>query len=265
MPERPKLTRAFDSPETKLAYNRRLFATIAPRYDLITRLLSYGQDARWKRRVVEIARAEGPPGRALDLACGTGDIALALAAHGRDVVGLDLTMEMLIKAEGRRQGAEGRDKSEARRSTGEARRSTVEAGPRWTRADMTRLPFPDASFAVVTVGYGLRNVPDLSVAIDEIARVLAPGGLLVSLDFNKPDSRVMRAIYLGYLTAVGSTLGLALHGNADAYRYIPHSIRRYPGARGVAARLSAGGFADVRIEPRLGGLMTIHAARRAGI
>src|SRR5688500_15261295 len=95
MSAKPKLERAFDSPDAKLAYNRRLFTTIAPRYDLITRLLSYGQDARWKRRVAAIVRTEGRPGRLLDLACGTGDIALASAADGRDVVGLDLTLAML--------------------------------------------------------------------------------------------------------------------------------------------------------------------------
>lgn len=127
---------------------------------------------------------------------------------------------------------------------------------------MTRLPFADASFAVVTAGYGLRNVPVLGAAVSEIARVLKPGGIFVSLDFNKPESRLMRAVYLGYLTAVGSAVGLALHGDADTYRYIPHSIRRYPGARGVAALLSGSGFADVRIEPKLGGLMTIHIARK---
>ena len=253
MGDKPKLTRAFDSPEAKLAYNRRLFTTIAPRYDLITRFLSYGQDARWKRRVAEIVRAEAPRGRALDLACGTGDIALASAADGRDAVGLDLTTAMLHKAEGRRQKADGREQAEAGRRKIE-----------WTCGDMTRLPFADASFAVVTTGYGLRNVPQLETAIAEIARVLRPGGLFVSLDFNKPESRLMRAIYLGYLTVVGSAAGLALHGDADTYRYIPHSIRRYPGARGVARILDAAGFSDVRIEPKLGGLMTIHAARRRG-
>lgn len=242
---KPALARAFDSPEAKLAYNRRLFTTIAPRYDFITRLLSYGQDARWKRRVGEIVRAEAPAGRALDLACGTGDIALASAADDRDVVGLDLTLAMLTKAEGRRQTAE-----------------AGKAAVAWTCGDMTRLPFADASFAVVTAGYGLRNVPVLGAAVSEIARVLKPGGIFVSLDFNKPESRLMRAVYLGYLTAVGSAVGLALHGDADTYRYIPHSIRRYPGARGVAALLSGSGFADVRIEPKLGGLMTIHIARK---
>lgn len=246
MRARPKLARAFETPDAKLAYNRRLFATIAPRYDLITRVLSYGQDARWKRRAIALVRREAPHGRALDLACGTGDFAHAMAADGRDVVGLDLTCEMLQRARDREPKAERRE-------------------PIFLMGDMTRLPFPDASFAVVTVGYGLRNVPELSRAIGEIARVLAPGGLLVSLDFNKPDSRPLRAIYLGYLTIVGSALGLALHGDADTYRYIPHSIRRYPGARGVARLLDDAGFADVRIEPRLGGLMAIHVARKPGV
>ena len=242
MSAKPKLERVFDSPDAKLAYNRRLFTTIAPRYDLITRLLSYGQDARWKSRVAEIVRTEGKTGRLLDLACGTGDIAWALAPHARQVVGLDLTTAMLRQAEGRRQKAE------------------EPVG--WVCGDMTRLPFADASFEVVTAGYGLRNVPVLEAAVAEIARVLAPGGLFVSLDFNRPESPLMRAVYLGYLTVVGSAMGLALHGDADTYRYIPHSIRRYPGASGVAGMLRAGGFADVRIEPKLGGLMTIHAARR---
>ena len=239
MPERqPRLARAFDSPGAKLAYNRRLFATIAPRYDLITRLLSYGQDARWKRRVAEIVRAEAPRGRLLDLACGTGDVALSLADGSRRVVGLDLTIDMLMLAR---------------------RRS---ATPAWIAGDMTRLPFADASFDAVTTSYGLRNVPSLDASLDEIARVLRPGGLFVSLDFNKPESSVVRAVYLGYLTAVGALAGLALHGDSETYRYIPHSIRRYPGARGVAEAIAARGFDRVRVEPKLGGLMTIHAAIR---
>ncbi len=249
MSAKPKLERAFDSPDAKLAYNRRLFTTIAPRYDLITRLLSYGQDRRWKTRVAELVRQEGQRGRLLDLACGTGDIAWSLTSHARQIVGLDLTMAMLRKAEGRRQKAEGR-------------RQKAEEQARWVCGDMTRLPFADASFDVVTTSYGLRNVPALEDAVAEIARVLTPGGLFVSLDFNKPESRLMRAVYLGYLTVAGSAMGLALHGDADTYRYIPHSIRHYPGAKGVAGVLRAAGFADVRIEPKLGGLMTIHAARK---
>jgi ubiquinone/menaquinone biosynthesis methyltransferase len=252
MAARPELKRAFDSPAAKRAYNRRLFATIAPRYDLITRLLSYGQDARWKRRVAEIVRAEGPrpergasaqppSRRVLDLACGTGDVALSLA-QGHDVAGLDLTPAMLTIARGRASAAGARIP--------------------WIAGDMTSLPIADATFDVVTTSYGLRNVPALDQALAEIARVLRPGGLLVSLDFNKPSGAAVRGIYLGYLTVVGSLMGLALHGDADTYRYIPHSIRRYPGAEGVAELMRASGFTDVRIEPKLGGLMTIHVARR---
>ena len=247
-----RLERAFDSPEAKRDYNRRLFATIAPRYDLITRLLSYGQDARWKRRVAAIVLAEAgpwpergldgqrPSRRLLDLACGTGDVALSLASS-HDAVGLDLTRAMLEIAKRRRADGAGR--------------------LTWIAGDMTALPFADASFDVVTTSYGLRNVPALETAVREIARVLRPGGLLVSLDFNKPRSRLVRAIYLGYLTAAGSLMGLALHGDADTYRYIPHSIRRYPGAEGVASLLASHGFRDVRVEPKLGGLMSIHVAR----
>ena len=242
MSERPALERAFDSPAAKRAYNRRLFATIAPRYDLITRLLSYGQDARWKRRVAEIVRAEaGSSRRVLDLACGTGDVALSLA-DSHEVIGLDLTPAMLALAR---------------------RRAAAAATPLpWIAGDMTSLPFAGGSFDIVTTSYGLRNVPALETALSEIGRVLRPNGLLVSLDFNKPRGAVVRGVYLGYLTAVGSLMGLALHGDADTYRYIPHSIRRYPGAEGVASLMRAAGFQDVRIEPKLGGLMSIHVARR---
>jgi demethylmenaquinone methyltransferase/2-methoxy-6-polyprenyl-1,4-benzoquinol methylase len=128
---------------------------------------------------------------------------------------------------------------------------------------MVALPFAAARFDLVTTGYGLRNVPDLDLAIREIARVLRPGGRLLSLDFNRPASRAVRVAYLAYLTAAGSALGWLLHRDPDTYRYIPESIRRYPGAEGVADRLAAAGFIDVRIVPLLGGLMTLHAARNA--
>jgi demethylmenaquinone methyltransferase/2-methoxy-6-polyprenyl-1,4-benzoquinol methylase len=128
--------------------------------------------------------------------------------------------------------------------------------------DMLALPFRGAAFDVVTVGYGLRNVPDLDAALREIRRVLVPGGRLLSLDFNRPRPTFIRAVYLAYLTAVGSALGLALHGDPDTYRYIPESIRNYPGAHGVAQMMLRHGFADARVLPVLGGLMAIHVATR---
>lgn len=232
------LDSAFESPQSKRQYVRRLFATIADRYDLITRVLSYGQDARWKATLVSMAQVQAGE-RALDLACGTGDIARAVAERGARTVGLDITYRMLQLA------------------------SLRSSGIRLITGDMTSLPFRPDSFDLVTTGYGLRNVPDLDAAIAEIARVLKPRGRLLSLDFNKPESAVIRAAYLGYLTAVGSTLGWILHRDPDTYRHIPASIRRYPGARGVADRMVARGFTNVRIVPLLFGLMTLHLADRS--
>lgn len=232
------LDSAFESPQSKRRYVRRLFATIADRYDLITRVLSYGQDARWKARLVAMANVAAGE-RALDLACGTGDIALAVAARGARTIGLDITHRMLQLAAARSNDCP------------------------WITGDMTSLPFRSAAFDVVTTGYGLRNVPDLDASLDEIARVLRPGGRLLSLDFNKPETAVVRGAYLAYLTVVGATLGWILHRDADTYRYIPASIRRYPGARGVADKMVARGFTNVRIVPLLFGLMTLHQATRA--
>ena len=234
------LDHAFDSPESKRTHNRALFSTIADRYDLITALLSYGQDARWKAKLVTMADVR-PGERALDLASGTGDIAFAAASRGARVTGVDLTHRMLQLAQ-QRKGVSRID---------------------FITGDMCDLPLRSASFDLVTTGYGLRNVPDLDRAIDEIARVLKPGGRLLSLDFNRPDNAVVRGAYLSYLTVVGSTLGWILHRDPDTYRYIPASIRRYPGARGVADCLTARGFDQVTVIPLLFGLMTLHVARRS--
>jgi demethylmenaquinone methyltransferase/2-methoxy-6-polyprenyl-1,4-benzoquinol methylase len=233
------------TPEGKRRYVRALFATIADRYDFITVALSYGQDQRWKRRL--IALAAPPPGaRALDLATGTGDIAFGLAAKGVRVVGLDITLRMIQLA--RRKAAVAPAKADV---------------ARFLVGDMLALPFPSGSFDIVTTGYGLRNVPSLSTAIDEIGRVLTPGGQVLSLDFNRPMNRAVRSVYLAYLTIVGATLGWILHRDPDTYRYIPASIRQYPGAEAVARLFEARGFTRVRSYPVLGGLMTIHHAIRA--
>lgn len=229
---------AIATPEGKQRYVRRLFATIADRYDFITRFLSYGQDRRWKRRLIALA-AIGPRDRVLDLACGTGDILFEALRYGpRLGVGLDLTLRMTQLARQRNP------------------RSTVLVG------DMQALPFGAATFDVITTGYGLRNVPLLQLALREIHRVLAPGGRMLSLDFNRPDHPVVRTAYLAYLTIVGSLLGLVLHRDPDTYRYIPESIRNHPSAAAVGRLLEAEGFGEVRIIPVLFGLMTIHVARR---
>lgn len=242
------LTDAIATPEGKRRYVRTLFATIADRYDLITVVLSYGQDQRWKRRLVKLAGPRGAASaRALDLATGTGDIAFGLAGAGWNVIGLDVTRRMIELAR-------------AKLAPGQADRS----GPGFLVGDMLALPFPDRSFDIVTAGYGLRNVPDLRVAIDEIHRVLKTGGRALSLDFNRPANAVLRGVYLAYLRLTGGVLGWLLHGDPDTYRYIPASIRNYPGAEGVARLLEARGFTRVEYKAVLGGLMTIHVAHKAG-
>lgn len=228
------LRTSISTPEGKRRYVRRLFATIADRYDFITIALSYGGDRRWKARLIELAGLRSDD-RVLDLACGTGDLLFAAAPHVTLAVGLDITLRMLQLARAKRDA-------------------------RLVNGDMLALPFPSRSFTVVMTGYGLRNVPDLGAAAAEIHRVLEPGGRLLSLDFNRPENAVVRAVYLSYLTVVGSTLGMLLHGDPNTYRYIPESIRLYPGAHGVARLLERAGFRDVRVIPVLGGLMAIHAA-----
>ena len=235
------LRSSLSTADGKRRYVRRLFATIADRYDFITRFLSYGQDRRWKARLIALADLRRGD-RVLDLACGTGDIAFGAAPRARQTVGLDVTHRMLQLA-AQRCGA-------------------GLYGPRVAliTGDMLALPFRNSQFDVVTTGYGLRNVPDLQQAIREIRRVLTPGGRLLSLDFNRPENPLVRLAYLNYLTVVGSAIGFVLHGDPDTYRYIPESIRQYPGAQGVARLLEAEGFEAVRVLPVFGGLMAIHLA-----
>ena len=235
-----ELGTALATPDAKARYVRRLFDTIADRYDLITVLLSFGLDRRWKVRLADLAAIQAGA-RVLDLACGTGDIAFDLARRGAHATGLDLTHRMLALAR---------------------RKPDASLTSRFIQGDMMALPFPAASFDVVTTGYGIRNVPRIEPAIAEIARVLRPGGLFLSLDFDRPANAMMRGVYLGYLNVVGGALGWILHRDPDTYRYIPASLARYPGAGQVSAMLEAAGFHDARVVPVLGGLMAINVARR---
>ena len=240
----PRLRTAFDSPQHKQHYVRSLFATIADRYDFITVFLSFGRDRAWKRRLVREAILN-KGARVVDLACGTGDIAFEAARGGGHVIGLDVTIRMIELA---------RSKSATENLTAGI------MAPQFVVADMMALPLETATVDVVTTGYGLRNVPALQVAIDEIVRVLKPEGKLLSLDFNRPTSRLVRLAFLFYMTLVGSALGWVLHRDPDTYRYIPESIKRYPGAQGIASMLKARGFETVRIIPLCFGLMTLHVA-----
>lgn len=244
--EKLNLREHISSKEKKQKYVSRMFETIAPRYDFITGFLSYGMDRRWKRVLVKRARLTGDEA-VLDLACGTGDITFALARELMTgyTVGLDITGGMLEIAERKRRVADVQNVS-------------------FNRADIMKLPYRDKQFDVVTGGYALRNVPDIESALCEIRRVLKPGGLLISLDFGHPSSAVYRWAYFRYLAVVGSALGIALHRDADTYRYISESLKLYPGQTGVQASMDRVGFVETGVLNFGGGIMAINYGSNPG-
>jgi ubiquinone/menaquinone biosynthesis methyltransferase len=220
-------------PVKKKKYNESLFSEIAPRYDFITRALSFGRDRAWKKKLVDELPAAGRP-RCLDLACGTGDIALLLARRypGARVTGLDLNRDMLALAE----------------------KAALRSGVEFRRADMCRTGFPDGTFDVVTGGYALRNAPGLERALAEIRRVMKPGGRGAFLDFAKSHRRPVRAAQLALLEIWGYFWGLVLHGNGEVYGYIAESLKTFPDNRELAALLVRAGFRNVALDPLFGGM-----------
>ena len=218
---------------------RRMFSAIAPRYDFITRVFSYGMDGRWKR--AGVAQAALPPAPViLDLASGTGDFSkLAIREYsGARAVAVDLTERMLRLA----------------RSSGV---------PLAACADAAALPFADASFDCVFVGYGLRNFPDLGRALSEIGRVTRPGGGLVTLDFFLPANALFRTVYLGYLYAQGTLWGLVLHGRPRTYTYIADSLRSFVSIDELSSLLREKGYRRVTARRYIFGGIGLHSAAKA--
>jgi len=218
---------------------RAMFSTIAPRYDFITRIFSYGMDGRWKRRGV---KQSSLPARAvvLDLASGTGDFSRLVRQSCPDArtVAVDLTERMLRLARAR------------------GIRDCV-------CADATVLPFADYAFDAVFIGYGLRNFPDLNAALREIERVTRPGGLLVTLDFFLPANPVLRRLYVAYLYMQGGFWGLLLHGRPRIYTYIPDSLQSFISIQEFADRLHGFGYSSVTVRSYIFGGIGLHwAAKR---
>jgi demethylmenaquinone methyltransferase/2-methoxy-6-polyprenyl-1,4-benzoquinol methylase len=237
----------FYSPgEQRAAKVNQLFAAIASRYDFINDAQSFGLHRRWKRRVVEMA-AVRPGDRALDLCCGTGDIAFALATRGATLVGLDFNGPMLAVAEQRRSKLQSLQ-------TGAGAMSLI----KFMRGDAMRIPFPHATFDIVTVGYGLRNLASWDTGLNEMARVARPGARLVVLDFGKPDNPLWRSAYFGYLKLFVPVLGLIFCRKAGAYAYILESLKHYPAQEGVTLKMREMGLVNVRVVNLLGGAMSIN-------
>jgi len=219
---------------------RSMFGTIAPRYDFVTRLFSYGMDRRWKHLgVAKAAISEGAV--VLDLASGTGDFSQLVidSVPGARSIALDLTEPMLRLAR---------------------KRGLKEA----VCGDATALPFADGSFHCVFVGYGLRNFPHLNAAVGEIARVTRLGGMMVSLDFFLPASPILRRLYLAYLYTQGAFWGLLLHRRPRVYTYIPDSLRSFVSVEQFSLLLKAMGYTQVEARAHIFGGIGLHWAVKSG-
>lgn len=224
---------------------RDLFGRIASRYDLINDVQSLGLHRYWKRRLVRLA-APTKQCRALDLCCGTGDVALALAHRGAQVVGLDFS-EAMLEVANRRLA-----------KTGESSQRLV-----FIHGDALRVPFADESFDVVTISYGLRNLASVGEGLREMWRVARPGGRLLILDFGKPEQAFWRAAYFAYLRGLVPWFGRVFAGNKKAYAYILESLEHYPAQRGVNRLLGELPTARTEVFDLLGGMMSINVAEKA--
>lgn len=225
-----------NSPPEKLDWRlmRQMFRIIAPRYDLATRVFSYGMDRGWKQLGVRKASLPNDA-MVLDLACGTGDFSQIVlqSLPGARVVAVDITEQMLRVARRRC-------------------RTEVVCG------NGMALPFAAGVFDCVFVGYGLRNFTDLTTALREIHRVTRPGGLIVSLDFFLPTNRLWRILYLGYLYTQGAFWGLLLHGHPRVYTYIPDSVRSFISIEDLSSSLRRTGYAQVDAHSYIFGGIGLH-------
>jgi len=225
------------------AYVDDVFERVAPQYDRLTRLLSFGMDDRWKSGLLTLLRDDHRDGSVLDLATGTGAFPLLLRRHGHrgPIVGADRSPAMLARA----------------------RIKCGNADVRFVEADLNALPFAPESFDVIVMGYGLRYLDDLPRTMAAVHRVLRPGGIFLTLDFGVPRNALIRAFCFSYLFVVGTLWGLLLHGRADTYWHIVESLEAYPGQDALVSALERAGFEQLLVAERIGGLSVVTSGERA--
>lgn len=230
--------------EEKAAHVRRMFASIAPRYDLLNHLLSLNVDTLWRRRAVDVLEWErAPEGLYLDNCAGTLDLACELARRpgfAGEVIGSDFTLAML-------QG--GKHK---------LHRLPVEP----VCADALALPYADGSFDGATVGFGVRNLADLDAGLAEMARVLKRGGRLVILEFTTPARQPFRGLYFLYFRRILPAIGSMVSRHGSAYSYLPESVLRFPEPARLAEMMTAAGFESVGYQTLTGGIAALHWGNR---
>jgi demethylmenaquinone methyltransferase/2-methoxy-6-polyprenyl-1,4-benzoquinol methylase len=225
-----------------------MFGRIAPRYDLLNHLLSFNLDKHWRARTVARVSEilDRPDARVLDLCCGTGDVALALEARRKDVHGRkpvmasDFCHPMLM---------------EALRKISSRRFQTPVF-----EADALSLPLATASLDLITVAFGFRNLANYQRGLEEMLRVLKPGGVAAILEFSQPRNPAFRALYGFFSTRVLPKIGGMVSGSPEAYSYLPESIRKFPGAEQLAEEMRRAGFSRVEFERMTGGAVALHTA-----
>jgi demethylmenaquinone methyltransferase/2-methoxy-6-polyprenyl-1,4-benzoquinol methylase len=222
---------------------RGMFGRIAGRYDLLNHLLSFNLDRRWRARAVNrvsdvLAR---PDARVLDLCCGTGDVLLSMEARKKCAAfGSDFCHPMLV----------------------EAKRKV--ASPLF-EADALMLPLRDGSLDLITIAFGFRNLANYRRGLEELARVLKPGGTVAILEFSQPENRVFGALYSFFSTRVLPWVGGMISGSRDAYSYLPESIRKFPAAEELAIEMRSAGFGGVEFERMTGGAVALHIGRKSAL
>ncbi len=215
---------------------RDMFGRVAPRYDLANHLLSLNIDRLWRRRTVARVRdiLQRPGARVLDLCCGTGDLTAALARESAaSVMGADFCHPMLTAA-------------------------AFKSRAPLFEADALALPLARRSIDLLTCAFGFRNLANYDAGLTEFRRVLRPGGRLAILEFSQPPSRAFAALYDFYSRAILPRLGGLISGSPDAYQYLPSSVRKFPGAEELAARMRAAQFQNVRFERFTFGIVALH-------
>ena len=225
---------------------RGMFGRIAGRYDLLNHVLSFNLDRSWRRRTVRRVREKmlEPGARVLDLCCGTADLLLSLrrSAPKVEILGSDFCHPMLV---------------EAQRKT-----RALGIGSPFFEADALTLPLRDESFDLITIAFGFRNLANYRHGLEELRRVLKPGGVLAILEFSKPPNRAFAAVYGFFAGRVLPRVGGWVSGSPDAYSYLPESIAKFPGAAELGDEIRGAGFLGVEFERMTGGAVALHVAKR---
>jgi demethylmenaquinone methyltransferase/2-methoxy-6-polyprenyl-1,4-benzoquinol methylase len=230
---------------------REMFDGIAPRYDFLNHFLSFQMDRLWRRRAVRRFRSilEKPGARVLDLCCGTGDLAIALSAHAKaSIFGADFSHQMLVRANEKSRRTIGANSNRAPRA--------------FLQADALAMPFAEDSFDLITVAFGFRNLANYNHGLNEMFRLLRPGGQIGILEFAEPSGALFKRLYRFYFRCILPRVGGSISGSRTAYGYLPDSVGKFPAPSELRGMINAAGFIDAQSELWTAGTVALHHATK---